>query len=258
MRLFSSIAFLTSILTHAQGSEKTVKTDSGTVVLHYFTTGQLSTKQWMDTDDRWGHSWAYAMDGREIINYQTRKIGGHASVYFSYYPNGAISKAEVSDAPDGGIQWYRSTTTYDERGVRIGFTEQGQGNDGPIPGIEVRTTQKPEVTAPFKQEVVKEQRMFITEVFVVNASKYTCRMDAVVKNPSPAMQNGNYTMAPGDTLRIGMYSTGETYDEAAKHVTITAKRWSRKARKQLAYRILREEVTAAEPEARKYFVVIGL
>ena len=258
MRLLSSLAFLTSLtVLHAQGREKTIKTDSGIVVLHYFTTGQLSTKEWMDKDDRWGKSWAYDRSGQEIFSYSTRKIGGHASADFSYHSNGAVSKIEVSDAPDGGIQWYRSTATYDEHGVKTGFTEQGHGNDGPIPGIDVRTTQKPEVTVHFKQEVVKEQRMFRTEVFVVNASKYTCRMDAVAKNPSPALQNGNYTMAPGDTVRVGMYSTGEIYEEAIKHVTITAKRWSRKARRQVAYRILREEVTAVEPEVRKYFVVLG-
>ena len=119
------IALSTSLLLSAQGREQTVKTDTGTVILHWSTTGQLSSKAWMDVADRWGHSWAYDRSGRVIFERQTRKIGGHASVDFSYHPDGTVSKAEVSQAPDGGIQWYRSTTTFDTAGVQTGFTEQG-------------------------------------------------------------------------------------------------------------------------------------
>lgn len=246
-----------STVAYTQGRERTFKSDTGTVVVHYFTNGRVSTKVWVDKDDRWGRSWAYDATGKEIFSYQTRRIAGHASAHFSYHPNGAVSKIEVSDAPDAGIQWYRSTTTYDEQGNRTGFTEQGHDNYGIIPGPGVRVTEKPEMTEPYKQEVVEEQRMFVTEVFVVNASKYTCRMDAVAKHPSPAMQNSNHTMAPGDTVRVGMYTTGEIYEEATKHLTLSAKRWSKKLRKQVAYKILREEVTAVQPEARKYYLFIG-
>ena len=70
-----------------------MKTDTGTVILHWSTTGQLSSKAWMDVADRWGHSWAYDRSGRVIFERQTRKIGGHASVDFSYHPSGAVSKA---------------------------------------------------------------------------------------------------------------------------------------------------------------------
>ena len=241
----------------AQGRERTVRTDSGTVVIHYFTNGKVSTKAWMDTSDRWGRSWAFDASGKEIFNYQTRRIGGHASAHFSYHPNGGVSKVEVSDAPDAGIQWYRSTTTFDEHGNRTGFTEQGHDNDGIIPGPAVRVTRTPTEIAPYQQEVVHEQQMFITEVFVVNATKYTCRMDAVAKQPSPAFQSGNYTLAPGDTVRVGMYSTGETYQEASQHVEIAAKRWNKKVKKQAPFRILREDITAVRPEARKYYLVIG-
>lgn len=255
--IFLLLLVACSAAASAQGRERTYKSDTGTVVIHYFTNGKVSTKSWVDTDDRWGRSWAYKQDGTVIAENQTRRIAGHASLHFSYHPNGAISKAEYSEAPDAGIQWYRSTTTFDDQGNKTGFTEQGHDNYDIIPGPGVRVTQKPEVTEPYKQEVVREQRMFITEVFVVNASKYTCRMDAVAKHPSPAMQNSNHTMAPGDTVRVGMYSTGEIYEEAAKHLVISAKRWSRKLKKQVLYKILREEIASVQPEARKYYLFIG-
>lgn len=255
--LASSVAAFAQGPAAAGGRERTFTTDTGTVVIQYFTSGKVSTKAWMDKDDRWGRSWAYDATGKEFFSYQTRKIGGHASAHFSYHANGAVSKIEVSDAPDGGIQWYSSTTTYDEQGNKTGFSEHGHDNDGIIPGPAVRVTRTPQQIVPNKQEEVREQQMFITEVFVVNASKYTCRMDLVAKQPSPAMQSGNYTLAPGDTVRVGIYSTGETYQEATMHLTIAAKRWSRKLKKQVEYRILREEITSVQPEARKYFLFIG-
>lgn len=258
MRFLASLTFITSLtLLHGQGREKILNTDSGRVVLHYFNTGKLSTKEWMDKDDRWGRSWAYDSKGKELFSYPTRKIGGHASAHFSYHPNGAVSKIEVSDAPDGGIQWYRSTTTFDENGVQTGFAEQGHDNDGIIPGPGVRITTVPVVPEPPQQEVMEEQRLFVTNVFVVNESKYICRMEAIAKHPSPALQGGQYTMAPRDTVFIGAYTTGEQYVEAARQVDITAKRWHKRPNKQVAYRVLGEDVLPAGAEARRYYVVLG-
>lgn len=232
-----------------------MSTDSGNVVLHYFTTGEVSTKEWMDTDDRWGRSWAWAKDGRELTNYQTRKIGGHASVSFSYHANGGISKAEVSDAPDGGIQWYRSTTTFDENGERTGFTEQGHGNDGPIPGVDVRVQPAPQVTTPPKQEEVKEQRMFVNEVFVVNPTKWTCIVAVRTEHRSPAMPNGEMTIQPGDTLRIGTYSAGETFADPDGHVRIFVYRKTRPNTYKLAH--FRTKTDQATPEHKRYFKVMS-
>ncbi len=143
------------------------------MVIHFFTNGKVSTRPWMDKDDRWGRSWAYEQDGGVIMEHQTRRLAGRASIDFSYHLNGAISKAECSEAPDAGIHWYRSTTTYDDKGNQTGFSEQGHHNFNIIPGPGVRVTQKPEVTSPYKQEVVVEQRMFVSDVFVVISSKYT-------------------------------------------------------------------------------------
>lgn len=258
MRLLSSLTFLASFtLLHAQGREKTVNTDSGRVVLHYFTTGQLSTKEWMDKDDRWGRSQAYARDGRELINYQTRKIGGHASVDFSYHANGAVSKAEVSDAPDGGIQWYRSTTTFDEHGNRTGFTEQGHDNDGIIPGPGVRVTTTPYVTEPVKQEIVEEQRLFVNEVLVVNSTIWTCSVSVAVAQPSPALQEGSYAIAPGDTIRVGTYSVGEAFAPPETHIILLAQREHRRARKRkpLPLSLLQQEQVSTEHMKYIYHVL---
>jgi hypothetical protein len=204
--------------THAQVRRTVQETDSGRVVRHHFTTGQVSTKEWTDKDGRWGRSWAYNRSGEVIFEGQTRRVAGHASVRFSYHPNGAVSKVETSDAPDAGIQWYRSTTTFDEDGNRTGFWEDGRDNYGPIPRLfeHPRTIPSVEPVTPIqvpppKQEVAICQRMFQTELFVVNPTNAAVRVVATPKESSPGLPGGTYTMAPGDTIRIGTFSKGEVW-----------------------------------------------
>ncbi|MBP7407993.1 MAG: hypothetical protein KA941_04465 [Flavobacteriales bacterium] len=251
--IFLLIALVIGATATAQGRERTFRTDSGTVVIHYFTNGKVSTKVWVDKDERWGLSIAYDATGREIFSYQTRRIAGHASADFSYHPNGAVSRIEVSDAPDGGIQWYRSTTTYDENGVKTGFTEQGRDNDEIFPGPGVRVTEKPEVTLPMKQEEVREQRMFVNEVFVVNSTRWACVVVARATNPSPGLPGGTFTVQPGDTVRLGAYSMGEVYPAPADHVSITAQRPNGKRRKRSPMEVVLLQLKQASPEHRKYF-----
>ncbi|MBL0126624.1 MAG: hypothetical protein IPP83_04020 [Flavobacteriales bacterium] len=250
--LFSITLLLVCAMAHGQGHERTLKTDTGTVVIRYFTSGKVSTKVWTDKNDRWGRSWAYDAAGKELFSYQTRSIGGHASANFSYHPNGAVSRIEVSDAPDGGIQWYRSTTSYDEHGVKTGFTEQGHDNYGPIPGPGVRTTQKPEV-APVKQEVVEEQYMYVNEVFVVNSTKWTCIINATAAQPSPGLPGGTFTIQPGDTLRLGTYSMGEVFQDPGKHITIVAQRPHGKGKRRSPMELLLLQETQNSKEHRSYF-----
>lgn len=254
--IFLLLALAFGMTASAQGRERTFKTDTGTVVIHYFTNGKVSTKVWMDADDRWGRSWAYDASGKEILSYQTRRIAGHASAHFSYHSNGAVSKIEVSDAPDAGIQWYRSTTTYDENGVKTGFTEQGHDNDGIIPGPGVRVTQKPEVTEPYQQEVVREQQMFVTEVFVVHTLNTACFITVKAAQQSPALPDGHYTLLPWDTLRVGSYSMGEVFDLPTAHVTITGEKAQMK-RKRTELTTVRTDVIQVSPDHRRCFVVMG-
>jgi hypothetical protein len=217
------IPLLSSIDLSAQGREKVLNTDTGRVVLHYFTSGQVSTRTWMDKDDRWGRTWAYKRDGSVIVEHQTRRIAGHASVHFEYHANGAISKAEYSDAPDGGIQWYRSTTTFDENGNKTGFTEQGHDNDGLIPRPDMRFVEKPQVVGPQKP-VAECQKLYVNEVLVVNSTKWRCTVKVEPKQPSPALPAGTFTLQPGDTLRAGTFTMGETCVDPTNHVTLTVQR----------------------------------
>jgi len=252
MRLLVAILFtIHACRSLAQGGEQVLATDSGRVVLHRFTTGQVSTKEWTDLNDRWGRSLAYRKDGGVIVDHQTRRFAGHASVHFAYHPNGAVSKAEFSEAPDGGIQWYRSTTTFDEAGNQTGFSEEGWDNDGPI-GPRIIPSPGPgrEPPAP-KQEEVREQHMFINEYFVV--ARKNCRVRLRPKDPSPAARDIDATLLAGDTLRGGTYSMGERFDPPLEHVEVVAT--DRRGRPK--FKVRRVDSVQVNDEHRRWYLIVG-
>ncbi|MCC6575733.1 MAG: hypothetical protein IT228_00160 [Flavobacteriales bacterium] len=236
-------------LAHAQGSETTTSNDSGTFVLHRFTTGELSTKAWMDRDGRWGRSWAYDRRGRVIYQQQTRRVGGHATVDFRYHPNGGVSRADYSTMPDGGIQWYRSTTTFDEEGRQTGFSEDGWDNDGPIgPRVAVPTT-----PARRPQEQVVEQRLFANEYFVVNASRSPVRVAIRPKERSPIASDVDATMLHGDTVRGGQFSMGELWVDPLTRVAVNV----RAARGRRKLGVVRTDTVVVNEEHRRYYFILG-
>lgn len=259
MRLLASLIPLTVAAScWAQPKERTLTTDTGTVVLRYFSGGQVSTKEWRDQDDRWGRSWAYKRDGSVIVEHQTRRFAGHASVHFDYHPNGAISKAEFSTAPDAGIQWYRSTTTFDDQGNKTGFSEQGHDDHTVIPSPGTHVLRHPEERVPEReteQVTVEEQRLFINELFVSNPTNAACRVIATARHPSPALAGGTFTLAPGDTVRIGSYTMGESWADWKDHVDLSIHQVVLGDRYHAVPRIRTDEARV-NGEHRRLFVVI--
>ena len=249
----------------AQPKERTFSTDTGTVVVRYFTSGQVSTKEWRDKDDRWGRSWAYTKSGAVIFKGQTRRFAGHASVRFSYHPNGAVSKAETSDAADGGIQWHRSTTTFDEEGNRTGFWEEGRDDYGPLPRLTMPPRTFPpnpsDPREPGQPGLVEPspppcQRLFVNEVFLVNATRQAGKARVKALHPSPALKDSEHTLAPGDTVRLGSYSMGEAFAPPEKQVNVEVRRALRNRRKVAAQGVLRTEQVQVGAEHRRYYLVV--
>lgn len=250
--LLAPLTTLTAL--HGQGRTRTIETDSGRVVLHYFTTGQVSTREWTDKDGRFGRSLAYKRDGTVIVDHHTRRIAGHASVHFEYHPNGAVSRCEFSDAPDAGIQWYRSVATFDEQGNRTGFTEESNEL------LERTFTQPIEHFVPAEDPAPKPgvatcQQLFVNEVFVVNATRHAARVDVRVWAPTPALPPGTHTLAPGDTLRLGTYTIGMAFAPPDDHLALVATRIlrNRKRQAQGSFRTATEQIS---PEHRRYYLAI--
>lgn len=249
---------LSALTLAAQPERKELRTDSGTVILHRFTSGEVSTREWMDLNGHWGRSWAYDRNGKVIFEGQTRRVAGHASVRFSYHPNGAVSKVETSDAPDGGIQWYKSTTTFDEHGNKTGFSEYGRDNYGPIPRLTLHPREPYGPTEePHKEpEVAICQRMFVNEVFLVNGTRQTGKATVKALRPSPALKDSEHTLAPGDTVRLGTYSMGETFAAPDQELTVEVRRVLRNRKRPAALGVLRTDSVQVGAEHRRYYLVV--
>ncbi len=104
-----------------------------TIHLHYFPNGAISTISYLD-NDREGKAIAYNLKGEVIYEKGIRRIYGSAGVSFSHHKNGMVHKANYSSHPDGGIQWYRTYTEFNEKGELIHEHEdnyEGPGRESP-------------------------------------------------------------------------------------------------------------------------------
>lgn len=88
-----------------------------TLEIRYFNDSTISTIQTISNG--WGDAFAYDKSGKVIYHNDIRRVAGIASVKFTYHKNGVIRKAEYYSAPDGGIQWQRVETYFNENGVKL-------------------------------------------------------------------------------------------------------------------------------------------
>jgi len=237
-----------------QHGRKEVRTDSGSVVLHHLRTGEVSTREWRDKNDHWGRSWAYKRTGEVIFVGETRRVAGHASVHFSYHGNGAVSKVDVSDAPDAGIQWYNSTTTFDEHGDQTGHSEQSH-EDLLSPRVTIIHEEEPSqpVLVPQRQaEVVACQRMFVNEVFVVNGSGWPVEITVEPRDPSPALQGSKFVLAAGESRMVGTYSIGEQFGSPVQRMKVTGTVTNKRG-KQRQVGVLMMEERQVDPQRKAWF-----
>jgi hypothetical protein len=246
MRTLPLLFALCTLPAEAQLGRKDLRTDTGTVLMHFHATGEVSTQEWMDVDDRFGLTTAYDRTGKEIFRYGTRRIGGHASVHFSYHPNGAVSKAEASDAPDAGIQWYRSTTTFDDQGNQTGFWQQSHEDL-----ITLRFHTGPDEPVP-----AYCQKLFTNEVFLVNATRQAGKAKVKALRPSPALKDSEHTLAPGDTVRLGTYSVGERFAAPDTELAVDVRRALRNRKKPAATGVVRTDSLQVNAEHRRYYLVV--
>lgn len=99
-----------------------------TLHIHYFPNGKVSTISYLD-QDRKGKVLAYNLKGEVVYEKGIRRIYGSAGVRFSHHENGMVKTACYSSHPDAGIQWYRSTTEFNEKGEKI--KEHHDNYEGP-------------------------------------------------------------------------------------------------------------------------------
>lgn len=124
MRSFFIILFIFSfpLSGFSQLNQKYVEKHDGAYVYCYHKNGKLSTEEFRNSSSQYmaeGYAKAFDNTGKEIYYQITSRSGLLSSVMFTYYENGAVKSAEYNSHPDGGIQWYKKTTYFDEAGKII-------------------------------------------------------------------------------------------------------------------------------------------
>jgi hypothetical protein len=155
----------------AQLDCKTVaQSDGSTVKKCYHKNGTISTIETWDKDKRFGNLKSFNNQGKELFSRGLRTIGGHASAQVTYFPNGQVKSIYYSDAPDGGIQYYNSTTQFDEVGNQLSFDEDKYPYELEIL-VPVRDTAKPRRPVVEINQVLNQPKEERIDFLIVNKTR---------------------------------------------------------------------------------------
>jgi hypothetical protein len=153
--ILSFVLIMGSALSYGQLNCKTIQRNDSTITYCYHANKKPSSIESWDGNKYWGRMQCFDFKGKEIINYQLRRVAGHASVYLNYFPNGQISKAEYSSAPDGGIQFYRIIHRFNEQGEQTEYTDLSQPDGRPVITIPQHLYKNPDQQSPIVKEPTK-------------------------------------------------------------------------------------------------------
>jgi len=187
--------------------------DGGQVKTCFHSNGKSSTVETWDANRTWGNLLAYTSEGIELFNYGLRKVAGHSSVDLDYHSNGQVSKAHFSDAPDGGIQFHKSTCWYDEQGAKTNCRDEGY----PLLSPSTDPTFQPlEISPPpaFIQEVMTCGAPCMSVYRIVNTTRK--KVNVTLKAlPNGMIQRSNklLLLLPAQTLSVDSILMSDLYFE---------------------------------------------
>jgi hypothetical protein len=191
----------------------------------YFTgTKKVSTTHCYDKDNRWGRARAFNRLGQQIYERDLRRIAGHSTVEFTYYESGAVKTASYSSAPDAGIQWYRSHTTFSEDGKVTSETHDDYDNRPQVfyrtrPGEHIPDKPVVVTPAPHKTTVAECAVIYSSEFWFTNYTPHTVIITATGKyNKSVTF---TLSLHPRETLKCGQLILAQQFDDPAKTFDFT-------------------------------------
>jgi hypothetical protein len=194
--------------------------------IKYFQKSKTISTQICFNNNRDGKAIAYNSKGKVIYTKHLRKFAGHASVHFTYYPNGAVQKAEYSDAPDGGIQWHREFTSFSVDGTIIDVSSQG--HDDMLTTLrhptEKSPTQLKDVQVIQQPSIANEcAPLFSNELWITNTQAFT--ISVKLFSHQKGFGNMQVKIPPGKTKKICVYGNGREADSPFDyyHIVVTTK-----------------------------------
>lgn len=223
MRLPAHIYAFVALVMVALGAHPAAAQDYPLCTTHYFTgTKKVSSTHCYDKDNRWGRARAFNRLGQQIYERDLRRIAGHSTVEFTYYETGAVKTASYSSAPDAGIQWYRSFTTFSEDGKVTSETHDDYDDRPQVlyrhhPGEHI--PQKPTTPAPRKTTVAECAVIYTSEFWFTNYTPHTVVVTATGKyNKSVTF---TLSLHPRETLKCGQLILAQQFDDPAKTFDFT-------------------------------------
>ncbi|WP_133162434.1 hypothetical protein [Flavipsychrobacter stenotrophus] len=224
-------------------------------VYHYFNNKKVSTSQCFDKDKRWGKALAYDKTGKIIYEKELRRVAGNSSVDFTYYPDGAVSRAQWHSAPDAGIQWYNSTTYFSKDGTIEKVEENSYDMTPGLKELKVPGEYTPQIK---KQEAARCGAIYSTEFYFINKYKYPVNITATRKGNAADIKT--VTVNPGDTAIGGSFIMTEQFVELSDYYTFSA--IPTKTRKGRSYSIVLCKVpgfeTISKATRRYHYVALDM
>jgi len=189
-----------------------------------FKNGKNATAKCVDEQGS-GTATAYNLKGEAIGTWTVSRMHQLSSVYFTFHPNGMVHKAEYSSHPDAGIQWYQSTTEYNEEGVKIGFWEQS--NDDRVTLIEPIVPKSPVVMDsvgttyknPIKQDVVECAVIYVSELWLDNRTGKDIKV--TWKHKYLKDQQGESIIKAGERIKICERILAQQYEAPMSNFELT-------------------------------------
>lgn len=153
--------------------------------------------------------------GEKVFTGNRRNYAGHSSVYLEYHKNGGVKKIICSDAPDAGIQWYKSWRELDEEGNVTSFSED---NHDKRTTIMSPTYYKPKEN-PSKPVVKKQEHNecavpMQSGIVFINKSKSKIEVLMVGKSGHLTGKTFQKTLNPNDSLITDSYTNAQKFAEA--------------------------------------------
>lgn len=102
----------------------------------WFSDGAVASRRCVAEDGSHGTVQVFDMTGAAIGEWGLLLRPRVANLELQFHPSGMVRRVVSRWQPDGGVQWYRSVTTYDRDGNVIGFREEGHDMHERIRAIE--------------------------------------------------------------------------------------------------------------------------
>ncbi len=222
----------------------------------YFKNGTVSTTQCYDKNNRFGKARAFNLKGEKIYERELRKAGGHSTVSFTFYKNGAVQKAEWRSAPDGGIQWYSNVTAFAEDGTLLSSVDRNYDDGVTVP---LKHTPNPESpvtktgdTANMKQETLTGAVIYENEFWYINHSGQKLIITAV-RN-----RNEFFTalVSKEGSVKGGSFILAQQFDTPDKYFSFSVQPLNNKAKQKFTVSLLPELTNTVKEGLRRYYYEI--